>query len=193
MELYKLINGVLVNAPNSIEWDDNGIPKCETPATYDTLIQLGWKPKESSERPTIEWYEQLKTVYSENETTIFESFEVEPIQNLRMVYTDHFNAICDDKILTGFYFKGMNLWLTTETQTNLSTDFLASAIFPENTTYPKTYNFSGKLYSLNNFNELAELFNAAKDWKTQCLRECWDNKLLYITDDLELYNYVKSL
>lgn len=193
MELYKLIEGKLIQAPNNLEWVENDVLHCETPAQESTLLAHGWKPKESTEKPIVEWFEQLKPIYSENETTIIESFEVEPMPNLRQLYTNHFNAICDNQILTGFYFKEMNLWLTTETQTNLSTDFLASALFPTLAVYPKIYNFDGNLYFLNDFSELAELFNAAKDWKNQCLTECWNNKVLNITDDLELYNYVKAL
>lgn len=193
MELYKLQEGKLIQAPTNLEWIENDVLHCETPAQEATLLAHGWKPKESTEKPIVEWFEQLKPIYLENETTIFESFEVEPISNLRQLYTNHFNAICDNQILTGFYFKGMNLWLTTETQTNLSTDFLASVLLPTLAIYPKIYNFDGNLHFLNDLSELAELFNAAKDWKTQCLTECWNNKVLNITDDLELYNYVKAL
>ena len=194
MELYKLIEGKLIQAPTNLEWvDSEGALHCETPAQEDTLLAYGWKPKESTEKPTIKWFEQLQPIYSENETTIFEDWNIEPLPNLRQLYTNHFNSICDNQILTGLYFKGMNLWLTTETQTNLSTDFLASALFPELAVYPKIYNFDGTLHFLTDFSELAELFNAAKDWKNQCLTECWNNKALNITDDLELYNYVKAL
>ena len=187
----KLVNGQLEYAGHTLVINEREVT-AET-FTLDQYLSAGYKEViPANIQPPLTWFQDAVLNYTENDTQIIEGWEVVAKGNLRQFVNDYYNSICDNKILTGFIFKGMNMWLTAETQKNLSTDLLFSLVAPDQAVYPKIYNFDSTLLPINNLTELLELFNAAKAWIETCLAECWSNKLLTITTDVELYNELVS-
>jgi len=195
MELYKLQEGKLIQAPTNLEWvDDEGVLHCETPVQEATLLAHGWKPKKSTEKPTIKWYEQLKTVYTENETTIFESFEVEPISSLRQTYLDSLLVELNRSLENDFMWAGHVVKLSESNQKDYLAGFtLATAnpamYIPMQYTFKDNYkHLMATIEELTEFTNMAFYFVSVTLEAYRVERDNANSKT-----DLELYNYVKTL
>lgn len=195
MELYKLLEGRLIKAPINLEWvDGEGVFHCETPAREATLLAQGWKQKQTSEALMIEWYEQLKTVYTENETTIFESFEVEPLTSLRQTYLENILVELNRALENDFTWGGHVVKMTESNQK----DYLASAFVatrrPE-VFIPMEYTFKDNVkHLMETLEELENFTNLGLQFVSSCLETYRSEKdNVASMSDSQLYDYVKAL
>lgn len=195
MELYKLQDDKIIKAPTNLEWvDSEGVLRCETPSQEATLLSQGWKQKQTSEAPIIEWYEQLKAIYTENETTIFESFEVEPLTSLRQIYLDNILNELNRSLENDFVWADKVVKMTESNQK----DYLASAFVatrrPE-VYIPMEYTFKDNVkHLMETLEELENFTNLGLQFVSSCLETYRSEKdNVASMSDSQLYDYVKTL
>jgi len=178
----KLVNGSLVYATDLIQDGNDTVMN----PTIEKLIELGYKlVVYATIIPPIKWFQKAQITYQETETEIKELYVVVAIDSIKSVCESHYNQICNQTILSGFYFEGRNLWLTAETQQNITTDYFDSVTLPEMQTYPKYYKFADGMVVFDNLDRLKLLFRTMKIFVADALGLCWMNKFQNLENPLE--------
>lgn len=106
-----------------------------------------------------------------------EIFYHKPAENeLRNMFFRYYNAITDNKILTGFVWKDMPVWLSEETQRNYKAAY-DIAVQKNGATLPVEFKFgsdSQPIYHVfHNIEELEEFYLLAIQHVQKCLAEGW--------------------
>lgn len=187
MQLYKLSNNTLINAPVNLEV--NG--QLHSPVSDKVLMEQGYKHLRLANKQPIEWYEKHDTSYIENDNDneILEVVTISPIDNLKSNYLQRLNDECDNAIIRGFVFTDSAgvahpVWLSMENQFNFSQvdipcelklgieDWVILTVQSELTRFKK---------------EINEFIQAT-------LKDCWVfKKAIDGMDDEQVYNYLKNL
>ena len=185
MDLYKLSNNTLINAPINLEV--NG--QLHSPVSDNVLIEQGYKPLKKAEKQPVEWYEKYDTTYTETENEIVENMTISPIDNLKSTFLQRLNNDCDNEIISGFFFTDSDgvvhkVWLSMENQFNFSQVDIPSEL---------------KLgvedwVNLTDQSELNRFKKEIKNYIQDTLKKCWVlKKAIKGMDDSEVYKYLKSI
>lgn len=195
MELYKILEGRLMQAPENIEWVENYITHCETPATESTLLSLGWKPLIKAEiiQP-LEWYKKAVLSYNETESNIVESYVVVASDTLRGDYLNMILVELNRALENDFTWGGHIVKMTESNQK----DYLASAFVatrrPE-MYIPMEYTFKDNVkHLMETLEELENFTNLGLQFVSSCLETYRSEKdNVASMSDSQLYDYVKTL
>lgn len=181
----KLVNGQL-EYPTNNTLSINGCDCMQEVFTAEQYLQAGFKLLVKAKIvPPLLWFQQATITYAETETEVKEAYVVVAIESVKANCESHYNSICNMAILTGFIFEDRNLWLTAETQQNITTDYFDSVTMPEMQEYPKYYKFSDGMVVFENLDRLKLLFRTMKNFVSQQLAECWYMKFQNIENQLD--------
>lgn len=150
-----------------------------------------YKPIEeiSADRYIVRWDYKPETVTdpdtSEVTETDYATWMVEVIHGnptkarLSEMFTKYYNSITDEKILSGYSWKGMNVWLSTENQFNYKAAY-DMAVQTEGSSLPVTFKFGTdeepQYHTFPTLDELQNFYSGAMAWVNQCLAEGWETK-----------------
>lgn len=98
IKLYKLENGVLVDAPNVL---GNILNPSE-----QQLRDVGYKELITTILPEIKWYEKLVCTYTEDDVNIFENWNIEANDNLVSKYIEQLMTERDRALENDFMWAG---------------------------------------------------------------------------------------
>ena len=185
MNLYKLSNNTLINAPINLEV--NG--QLHSPVSDKVLMEQGYKPLRLANKQPIEWYENHDTSYIENDNEILEVVTISPIDNLKSKYLQRLNNDCDNAIISGFVFTDSDgvehpVWLSMENQFNYS-----------QLDRPCELKLGVEDWvNLTVKSELTRFKNGIKVFTHATLKACWVfKKAIKGMDDQQVYSYLKNL
>ena len=189
-QLYKIINGELTIAPESLIINE----QLHSPVNETTLMNQKWKPLKKTEYPTLKWYEKLRTKYEETENNIVESYEVEPLSNLRDVYSDIIITELNRSLENDFIWGGHVVKMSESNQKDYLASFCVATRRPD-MLIPMEYTFKNNIkYMMQTLDELESFTNLGLQFVSRCLDNYRSEKdnIDSMTDD-QLYNYVKAL
>lgn len=106
-------------------------------------------------------------------------------EKVRQVIVDHINAQTDEKILSGFVWRGMPVWLSMENQFNYKGAY-DIAVQNNGATLPVTFKLGERdghpvYFTFNDMETFSDFYFSAIAYKDQCLKEGWAEK-----DSIEL-------
>lgn len=191
MDLYKLIDGALVSAPESIEIDG-----CwHTPATEQDLKSEGYKPLKTAERPPTEWYEKHVISYTESEEAINEVVTIAPSDSIRGQYSNDILNELNRALENDFIWSGHVVKLSKENQGDY--DACEARLNKNPELIPLVhYTFKDKTikYFMADLAEVTDFSKASFLFVCECLTKYRDEELkVSLMSDSELYDYVKAL
>lgn len=139
-----------------------------------------YKPLTINEDGTylLMWHYQA---IDENSGTWIEDlyFEKPSLQNVQNSIIDSINADIDEKILSGFVWNDMQVWLSSENQFNYKAAF-DLAIQTQGANLPLRFKFGSKLkpsyHTFNTVEELQEFYVDAMTYVNTCLEIGWNEK-----------------
>lgn len=160
MKLYKLENNILIESPNTITIDGNGILN----PTNDQLKSIGFKELKYDEIKILEWYETIEEIYSEDSDCIYIDYNIIPKSNLLTEYSDQLVLERDRTLENDFFWMGKCVKLSESNQRDYGIMYALlsnnKSIIP---TFPcnfknKTEHFFADFDELNNFGIAVTMF-----------------------------------
>lgn len=100
-------------------------------------------------------------------------------ETVRRIIYKYYNDITDNKILSGFIWKDMNVWLSTENQFNYKTTY-DLAVQSDGASLPCTFKFGTDdepiYHTFSTLDELKDFYLAAVAYVQQCYQDGWATK-----------------
>ena len=184
-KLYKLENGVLVDAPNTLGSILNPSEQQLRDAGYKGLVNI--------EQPTTYWYEKLVCTYTEDDVNIFENWSVEANDNLASEYIKLLAIERDRALENDFFWAGKIVKLDESNQKDYSALY---TLLSNNRGIIPFVDANFKNHTSHFFADYDELNNFAISTLTfvnSCLTIYRDEyyKIKDMTND-EIYNYISG-
>lgn len=129
----------------------------------------------------------------ERDVSFFEAeiLHTPSIGEVKKVVLDGYNVIIDEKILSGFVWRGMNVWLSSENQFNYKAAY-DLAVMAEGKTLPAIFKFGTAYepiyYEFTTLDELSDFYLRAMKYINDCLNEGWKMK-----DGIDWSEYEEAL
>lgn len=132
-------------------------------------------------RWNVQQREDGRTTYVEKE------FDHKPtVEEIRQSVINWYNEQTDETILSGFTYKGMQVWLSSENQFNYKTAY-DLAVQTSGASLPVTFKFGTdeepKYHTFTNLEELTEFYTSAVAHVQAALAEGWSKKDSFSLDD----------
>jgi hypothetical protein len=144
--------------------------ECINPRLHRYIVRWDVKPcyvtdEESGEviQPYFEYYEKW--------------FDYRPsIEDVKNAVLDGFNEIIDNKILEGFVWNGMKVWLSSENQFNYKAAY-DLAVMSQGKSLPVMFKFGTTdepvYHTFNTLEDISDFYLSAMGYINQCLSEGW--------------------
>ena len=133
--------------------DEEGNPKMEPSGEYIDTDYAFWVSKKFYQKPSIEY--------------------------LKNIILDYYDKETDNKILSGFKWNNMPVWLSTENQFNYKAAY-DLAVQTEGTSLPVTFKFGDRLnpvyYTFESLEDFTAFYTSAISYINNCLAEGWQKK-----------------
>ncbi len=190
MKLYKLENNILVESPVTVIIDGNGVLN----PSEEQLKSIGYKELISSEITVTEWYEEIKTTYTEDIVIIYEHHSIEARPNLLELYSIVLSNERDNILECELSWAGKVVKLTPENQNDYGNLY---AMLSNNKEIIPTFPVNFK----NNTPHTSADFDELNDFAVQITVFVNDQLKIYRDSLLavegmnndEIYQYLKSL
>lgn len=160
MKLYKLENNILIESPNTIIMDGNGILN----PSDNQLKSIGYKELKYNTQIVSEWYENFEEVYTEDNNYIYINYNIIPNSNLLTEYPERLALERDRALENDFFWSGKCVKLSESNQRDYGIMYALlsnnKSIIP---TFPcnfknKTEHFFADFDELNNFGIAVTMF-----------------------------------
>jgi hypothetical protein len=126
--------------------------------------------------------ENQKGELIETPLAVWEEYKFNHIPSLneiKEVIFSYYNKITDEKILTGFKWKNMNIWLSSENQFNYKSAY-DLAIQTNGDSLPVKFKFNDNenvtYYVFENIKDFSDFYLSAIKYIQQCLEDGWVKK-----------------
>lgn len=110
------------------------------------------------------------------------------IDEVKDIILSGFNQAIDEKIMSGFVWNGMSIWLSTENQFNYKAAY-DLAVMSDGKALPVTFKFGTTkepvYYTFETLNELSDFYIKAMDYIAKTLQEGWIAKDSIVWADYE--------
>jgi hypothetical protein len=119
-----------------------------------------------------------------------QTFEYKPTaKEVRQLIIDTINANTEKKILNGFVWKGIRVYLSTENQTNFKAAFdlnmqMNGAMLPIKFKLGEDENGSAIYHIFEDMEDFSDFYTSAVAYINQCLNDGWEEK-----DSLDMTHY----
>jgi len=110
--LYILKDGKLIKQPKFVIVKGD----THTPPSNEILRSIGYKDLKKDNMPTINWYENINTTYSQDDTSIYEHYEVVAGSNLAATHLYNELEKMNEALESDFSWKGNVVKLSKENQ-----------------------------------------------------------------------------
>jgi len=110
--LYILENNELIAQPKHLTIGN----KTHSPVSDEVLRANGYRELKKDTLPTINWYENINTTYSEDDTTIYEHYEVVAGSQLGVIHLQNELEKMNETLENGFSWKDNVVKLSKENQ-----------------------------------------------------------------------------
>lgn len=119
------------------------------------------------------------------------------IEKIKEIVLSGINAVTDEKILSGFVWNGMEVWLSSENQFNYKAAY-DIAVQTNGANLPVRFKFGTTekpiYYTFNTVEELSDFYMSAMSYINACLEEGWAKKdAINWSEYEEIINNVKSM
>ena len=189
MKLYKLDNNTLIESPDTLIINGNGILN----PSEEQLKLAGYKELEYSEYPILEWFENSEESYSENSDTIYVNYVIMPKQNLLEDYMTIIITEMNRKLENDFYWADKCVKLSESNQR----DYIGMYTLLSNNkdfipTFPCTFK-NNTLHYFADFDELNDFGLATTTFVNNILLVLREEtyKIKNYSND-EMYEYLKN-
>ena len=142
--------------------------ECVNPRLQKWVVRWDIQPhyNEEEEQMGVDYYEHWFT-------------HKPSLEEIKEVVTAGYNALVDQRILSGFVWKDMPVWLSTENQFNYKAAY-DLAVQTQGMNLPIVFKFGTTeqpiYYTFTTIEELSEFYLAAMQYINQILREGWEIK-----------------
>lgn len=113
------------------------------------------------------------------------------IEQVKNIILDGYNKIVDEKILTGFIWKDMPIWLSSENQFNYKAAY-DLAVMSQGKTLPTVFKFGTTenpvYYTFETLDDISDFYVSAMAYINTCLAEGWKTK-----DNIDWSAYEEAL
>ena len=146
--------------------------------TIDLKENFAYIKKESDKLYIVGWnYKERQDGYA---SWMFNEFNHKPtIKEIKEVVINSYNREIDDKILKGFVWNDMHVWLSSENQFNYKAAY-DLAVQTEGESLPVTFKFGSTIepvyYTFTNLDELKQFYMAAITYINATLADGWVKK-----------------
>lgn len=129
--------------------------------------------EEEEEREIVGWEDTDMCTY------MYEYIENPTVSQVKTMILDYYNNKTDKKILEGFVWNDMPVWLSTENQFNYKAAY-DLAIQTQSQTLPVTFKFGDTenpvYYTFETMGEFTDFYMQAMNYINTCLQEGWTKK-----------------
>lgn len=191
MELYKLIDNLLIICPSEVIIKGNAV----TNPTIEQKILLGYKPLIEDNQPIVEWYNQVISSYKETKDSIIIEYSVAIADDIKYKYESVLLVELNRSLENDFTWSGHTVKLSKENQSDYDA---AESRFNKNPELISLvhYTFKDKSvkYYMRNLEEITAFSKASFLFVCECLTKYRD-EILKIQDmsNVEIYEYIRTI
>lgn len=186
---YKLVDGNLQVAPTNLSIDGETVVY----PTEEQYLSQGWKKLIISPRPMVTQYTKVSVIYTENETTITQTWEITPIGDIELIKRMKLEEIRLYDISSGvneFNINGMTMWLPKNDRAALMNSFISEESLGITST--SIYTNEIPSYKLEMSIQTAKAFlQALEVYAKQCygVTKEHQNAVINLTDAQDIIDY----
>jgi len=187
--LYILENNELIAQPKFVIVKG----KTHAPPNSEILRSIGYKDLKKDDMPTVNWCDKIIKNYSQDDTSIYEHYEVVAGSQLGVIHLQNELVKMNEVLENGFSWKDNVVKLSKENQGDYLAAFTMATNAPE-LFVPMTYTFKDNVkYVMSTVDEIIQFTYAAFPFVSETLETYRTEKdrIEAMTND-EIYTFLKG-